>query len=114
MASTEQVAERFHAALTAADADGLRGVLADEVTFEGPVATASGVAECVAGLVEMGKMIPGDHVEVRLADGGNVLTWSTVRAGGGPGRQTVTWLRVDGERITAIRTVFDARGTGGR
>lgn len=25
MASTEQVAERFHAALTAADADGLRG-----------------------------------------------------------------------------------------
>ncbi|AGI89213.1 nuclear transport factor 2 family protein [Streptomyces albidoflavus] len=114
MASTEQVAERFHAALTAADADGLRGVLADEVTFEGPVATASGVAECVAGLVEMGKMISGDHVEVRLADGGNVLTWSTVRAGGGPGRPTVTWLRVDGERITAIRTVFDARGTGGR
>ncbi|GAB7075288.1 MULTISPECIES: nuclear transport factor 2 family protein [Streptomyces] len=114
MASTEQVAERFHAALTAADADGLRGVLADEVTFEGPVATASGVAECVAGLVEMGKMISGDQVEVRLADGGNVLTWSTVRAGGGPGRPTVTWLRVDGERITAIRTVFDARGTGGR
>ncbi|WP_186780950.1 MULTISPECIES: nuclear transport factor 2 family protein [unclassified Streptomyces] len=114
MASTEQVAERFHAALTAADADGLRGVLADEVTFEGPVATASGVAECVAGLVEMGKMISGDQVEVRLADGGNVLTWSTVRTGGGPGRPTVTWLRVDGERITAIRTVFDARGTGGR
>ncbi|MFF8453385.1 nuclear transport factor 2 family protein [Streptomyces albidoflavus] len=114
MASTEQVAERFHAALTAADADGLRGVLADEVTFEGPVATASGVAECVAGLVEMGKMISGDQVEMRLADGGNVLTWSTVRAGGGPGRPTVTWLRVDGERITAIRTVFDARGTDGR
>ncbi|MFJ3848501.1 nuclear transport factor 2 family protein [Streptomyces albidoflavus] len=114
MASTEQVAERFHAALTAADADGLREVLADEVTFEGPVATASGVAECVAGLVEMGKMISGDQVEVRLADGGNVLTWSTVRAGGGPGRPTVTWLRVDGERITAIRTVFDARGTDGR
>ncbi|MEV4908676.1 nuclear transport factor 2 family protein [Streptomyces albidoflavus] len=114
MASTEQVAERFHAALTAADADGLRGMLADEVTFEGPVATASGVAECVAGLVEMGKMISGDQVEVRLADDGNVLTWSTVRAGGGPGRPTVTWLRVDGERITAIRTVFDARGTGGR
>ncbi|MFD4306862.1 nuclear transport factor 2 family protein [Streptomyces albidoflavus] len=114
MASTEQVAERFHAALTAADADGLREVLADEVTFEGPVATASGVAECVAGLVEMGKMISGDQVEVRLADDGNVLTWSTVRAGGGPGRPTVTWLRVDGERITAIRTVFDARGTGGR
>ncbi|RZD67188.1 nuclear transport factor 2 family protein [Streptomyces albidoflavus] len=114
MASTEQVAERFHAALTAADADGLRGVLADEVTFEGPVATASGAAECVAGLVEMGKMISGDQVEVRLADGGDVLTWSTVRAGGGPGRPTVTWLRVDGERITAIRTVFDARGTGGR
>ncbi|MEW1670847.1 nuclear transport factor 2 family protein [Streptomyces albidoflavus] len=114
MASAEQVAERFHAALTAADADGLRGVLADEVTFEGPVATASGVAECVAGLVEMGKMISGDQVEVRLADDGNVLTWSTVRAGGGPGRPTVTWLRVDGERITAIRTVFDARGTGGR
>ncbi|MET7556480.1 nuclear transport factor 2 family protein [Streptomyces albidoflavus] len=114
MASTEQVAERFHAALTAADADGLQEVLADEVTFEGPVATASGVAECVAGLVEMGKMISGDQVEVRLADGGNVLTWSTVRAGGGPGRPTVTWLRVDGERITAIRTVFDARGTDGR
>lgn len=28
----------------------------------------------------------------------------------GPGRPTVAWLRVDGERITAIRTVFDARG----
>lgn len=112
MTNPEQLAERFHAALSAADADGLRGVLADEVTFEGPVAKASGVAECVAGLVEMGKMISGEQVEVRLADSANVLTWSTVRAGDGPGRPTVTWLRVDGERITAIRTVFDARGVG--
>ncbi|MGW4378092.1 nuclear transport factor 2 family protein [Streptomyces albidoflavus] len=114
MANAEQLAERFHAALSAADADGLRGVLADDVTFEGPVAKAAGVAECVAGLVEMGKMISGEGVEVRLADSGNVLTWSTVRVGGGTGRPTVTWLRVDGERITAIRTVFDARETGGR
>ncbi|MEU7373830.1 nuclear transport factor 2 family protein [Streptomyces albidoflavus] len=114
MANAEQLAERFHAALSAADAEGLRGVLADEVTFEGPVAKASGVAECVAGLVEMGRMISGERVEVRLAEGENVLTWSTVRAGDGPGRPTVTWLRVGGERITAIRTVFDARGTDGR
>ncbi|MEW2707375.1 hypothetical protein [Streptomyces koyangensis] len=33
---------------------------------------------------EMGKMISGERVEVRLA-GGEVLTWSTVRAGSGPG-----------------------------
>ncbi|MFB8419783.1 hypothetical protein ACFC63_30180 [Streptomyces albidoflavus] len=42
LADAEQLAERFHAALTAGDADGLRGVLADEVTFEGPVAKAGG------------------------------------------------------------------------
>ncbi|WP_256968290.1 hypothetical protein [Streptomyces sp. CS227] len=57
-------------------------------------------------------MNSGEQGEVRLADGGDVLTWSTVRAGGGTGPPTVTWLRVDGERITAFRTVFDARGVG--
>ncbi|MGW5394456.1 hypothetical protein [Streptomyces koyangensis] len=29
----------------------------------------------------MGKMISGERVEVRLAGGGDVLTWSTVRVG---------------------------------
>ncbi|MGW5884486.1 nuclear transport factor 2 family protein [Streptomyces koyangensis] len=70
--------------------------LADDVTFEGPLATASGVAECVAGLVEMGKMIPGERVEVRRRAADRDL------------------VAVGRERITAIRTVFVARETGGR
>lgn len=77
-------------------------MLADDVTFEGPVAKASGVAESVAGLVEgAGRGAAGRR-------------WGCADLVGGPGRPTVAWLRVDGERITAIRTVFDARETGGR
>ncbi|MFE1151209.1 hypothetical protein ACFW42_29505 [Streptomyces albidoflavus] len=90
-------------------------MLADDVTFEGPVAKASGVAECVAGLVEMGKMISGEQVEVRLADSGNVLTWSTVRAGAGRAGAADRGL-VAGGRGADHRDPYRLRraGNGGR
>lgn len=80
------------------------------MTFTGPLATASGADEVVQGLVEMGKMTTGDDVAVQLSDASNVLVWSSLQTTVAPPTEAATWLSVNGDKISAIRTVFNAGG----
>lgn len=105
--TTNDLARTFTEASSAGDADTLRVLLADDVTFTGPVASTSGVEETVDGLVEMSRIAGSQRVKVQLIDDENVLTWADVST---PGRTTptATWLKVANGRITAIETVFNA------
>jgi hypothetical protein len=109
MANPKQLADRFHAAMLTGDVDALRSILASDVTFTGPLTTATGRDECVNGLVEMAKIITRDDVETCLTDDNNVLTWSTMQTNAAPPTETATWLQIRNGQIAAIRTVFDAR-----
>jgi hypothetical protein len=104
------LADQFHAALLAGDAAALRSILADDVTFSGPLAEATGAEECIGGLTEMAKMTTSDEVAVRLADDNNVLIWSTMTTKVAPAIETATWLQIKADKIATIRTVYDARG----
>jgi len=109
MTTPLELAETYFAAWQDQDADRLRAILADNVTFEGPLATIDNADEAVEGLMRLAAATTELEVLTRLADGDDVITWfeiSTEDAGPLP---TANWSHVENDRITAIRVAFDPR-----
>jgi limonene-1,2-epoxide hydrolase len=94
----------------ARDFDRLRTVLADDVTFRGPLGTANDAEECIAGLRGMAEHVMKDiEVHVMAVDGSDVLTWFDLHTGTTDPIPTVNWSHVEDGRITRIRVTFDPR-----
>jgi ketosteroid isomerase-like protein len=89
----------------------MRSILADDVTFRGPLGTADNAEECLAGLQGMARTL--DHIEVhaRLSDDTDVITWFDLYSTVAPPAPTANWTRVRDGRIVAIRVTFDPRAT---
>jgi ketosteroid isomerase-like protein len=100
------LAARYAAAWQAQDWSALRALLADDVTFRGPLGTAD---SCIAGLQRMAQVL--DHLEVhaRASHGSDVLTWFDLHSTVAPATPTANWTRVENGRITEIRVAFDPR-----
>lgn len=109
MRTPTELATTFHDAWLRRDTNVLREILAENVSFHGPFADAEGVEEVVDGLIAMSEMVTNSSVEVTLADDGNAILWTELRTTVAAPTPSATWLTVDSERITGIRTVFDAR-----
>jgi ketosteroid isomerase-like protein len=109
MTTPLDLAETYFTAWQDQDADALRAILADDVTFDGPMATLDNAEEAVEGLMGLAAATTKLEVRKRLADGDDVITWfeiSTEDAGPLP---TANWSRVEDGKITAIRVAFDPR-----
>jgi ketosteroid isomerase-like protein len=89
----------------------LRSVLADDVTFRGPLGRADSADECIAGLRAMARTL--DHIDVRarLSDDTQVITWFDLHSTVAPPTPTANWTQVRDGKITAIRVAFDPRET---
>lgn len=107
MAAPNAIADRFREAMLAGDSTRLTALVTPDVSFVGPLARVSGAEATVAGLVEMGNRTTADDVHVQLGDNSDVLIWSVVATDGAAARPAVTWLHLDGERISSIETVFN-------
>jgi limonene-1,2-epoxide hydrolase len=103
------VAETYFEAWQANDWERLRSVLADDVTFDGPLANIEGAEECLAGLRRMAEIMTGIAVHKRFVDGADVLTWFDLHTKVADPAPTANWSHVEDGRITAIRVTFDAR-----
>ncbi len=87
----------------------LRAILADDVTFDGPLGHAGNAEECIAGLKRMSEIVTDIVIRKTFIDGADVLTWfdlHTAQAGPLP---TANWRHVADGKITSIRAVFDPR-----
>jgi hypothetical protein len=91
------------------DFDALRSVLADDVTFRGPLGTADNADECIAGLRGMSKIMTDIVVRKRFVDGSDVLTWFDLHTSVAPPAATANWSHVEDGKIKTIQAVFDAR-----
>jgi SnoaL-like domain len=89
--------------------DALRAILADNVTFEGPLGTAANADECIAGLRGMAQMMTDIVVRKRFVDGPDVLTWFDLHTTVAPPAPTANWSHVENGRIVTIRATFDPR-----
>jgi hypothetical protein len=107
--SPADVAGTYFDAWKAGDFTRLRAILADDVTFDGPLGHAANAEECIAGLKRMSETVTDIVIRKTFIDGADVLTWfdlHTARTGPLP---TVNWRHVDDGKITSIRVAFDPR-----
>ena len=107
------LAGTYFAAWQAHDWDALRAVLADDVTFDGPLATLEGADPCVEGLTGMSQILTGITTRKVFVDGPDVLTWFDLETSVADPAPTANWMHIEDGRIQAIRVTFDARPFGG-
>jgi limonene-1,2-epoxide hydrolase len=103
------LASMYFSAWKEKDFETLRSVLADEVTFAGPMGTANGADECVAGLRGMAENMEDIKILAMLSDGSDVITWYELRMRGVELLPTANWSHVGDGKITSIHATFDPR-----
>jgi limonene-1,2-epoxide hydrolase len=103
------IATTYFDAWKAKDFDTLRSVLADDVTFRGPLGTADGAEECLQGLRGMSQMITDIVIHKIFVDGSDVLTWYDLHTTEADPAPTANWSHLENGKITTIQATFDAR-----
>jgi ketosteroid isomerase-like protein len=107
-----ELAAQYFENWRARDFAALRQLLADDVSFRGPLATLAGGHACIEGLRRMASIMTGVVVERVFADGDDVLTWFELHTSVAPPVPVANWMHVEAGRIASIRVAFDARGFG--
>ena len=113
MAHALEVVNRFYEATNNRRADDLPALVADDVTFGGPVMRATGAKEYVG----MNEQLLGFHQGTRMLrqfeDGDDVCSVYELRmttpAGGALTLVVADWIKVRGGRIAEQRLYFDPR-----
>jgi hypothetical protein len=109
-ADTRSLAASYFEAWKAHDFATLRSLLADDVTFAGPLAHIDNADDCVAGLQRMSAIMTDIVVHKVFVDGADVVTWFDLHTSVADPVPTANWSHVEGGKITRIRVAFDARG----
>ncbi|PZS34272.1 MAG: nuclear transport factor 2 family protein [Pseudonocardiales bacterium] len=99
----------YFTAWKAKDFDTLRSILADDVTFAGPLAQLNNAEDCVKGLQGMSEIITDIVIQHTFIDGDDVLTWFDLHTSIAPPTPTANWSHIDNGKITTVRVAFDAR-----
>lgn len=105
----EAAAEAYFDAWQHKDVEGLRPLMAPDVTFVGTLGRANGVDEVLAGLSGLAAATTSLEVHQRLAGPTDVMTWFELAVGGSEPTPTVNWTTVEDGRIVAVRVTFDPR-----
>lgn len=117
-AKPAEAAAAYFGAWQARDFPALRSLLADDVTFAGPLGHADGADACVRGMERLSRIMTGIVIRQTCTDGRNVITWFDLHTSVAPPCPVANWTQVgeDG-KVTRIRVTFDPRpilaGTGG-
>ena len=70
------IAQTYFDARRSRDVDRLRSILADDVSFRGPLGTTDGADATIAGLRGMAENVMRDiDISLMAVDGSDVLTW---------------------------------------
>jgi ketosteroid isomerase-like protein len=109
MTDVADIAAAYFDAWRGRDFGLLRTLLADDVTFEGPLGRAGNADECLAGLRRMSEIMTDIVVQKTFVDGPHVLTWFELHTTGTGPMPTVNWRHVENGKITSIRVTFDPR-----
>jgi len=104
------IAQTYFDACRGRDFDRLRSILADDVSFRGPLGTTDGADATIAGLRGMAENVMRDiDISLMAVDGSDVLTWYDLHTSTTEPLPTVNWSHVENGLITRIRAVFDPR-----
>jgi ketosteroid isomerase-like protein len=97
-------------AWTTGDFAKTRSLLADDVTFVGPLAATEGVDEYMRGIEGMAKIVEGVEVVQVIADGDDAcIIYDLITSTPPATLPTAGWYHVRDGKITSVRAYFDAR-----
>jgi len=105
----EHVAATYFSSWKSGDFGTFRSVLADDVTFDGPLGHADGADACAQSLQRLSRIVTDIVVQHRFADGPDVLTWYDLHTSVAPPCPRANWSHVENGKITRIRVTFDPR-----
>jgi hypothetical protein len=107
--NTRQLIEAYHHAWTDGDFSSARGFLADDLDFRGSIDTFSNADDFLAALKQFRQMVSRVTVLKSFYDHeGAALLYDCDTASPAGVIRTAEFFTVSGNRITAIRLVFDA------
>jgi hypothetical protein len=105
-----EVLREYFNAWAAKDFARLRALLADDVTFVGPLGRAHDADRYVEGIARLSEIVEDVVVEKMVIDGPDVMTWFELRTSVAEPRPVVNWSTVESSRIKRVRVAFDPRG----
>jgi hypothetical protein len=113
MTDAATVAATYFDAWRERDFGRLRSVLADDVDFDGPLASVQGGDDCLRGLQGMAEIMTGLEIRKVFRDGNDVLTWFDLSTKVADTVPVANWMQIRDGKIGRIRVIFDARGIAG-
>jgi ketosteroid isomerase-like protein len=103
------IVSTYFQAWQADDFDTLASVLADDVTFVGPLGEAHNAEEYLVGIKGLSQIKTDIKVQKVFVDGPDVLTWFDLHTVVAVPIPVANWTHVEDGRITRVRVTFDAR-----
>jgi len=109
MADAGQVAEGFFDAWTGKDFQRARGLLHDDVSFEGPIDSFSDADSYLASLRQLSGIVTGAEKRKVFVDGDDVCVIYDLKTA--PVSSSRTWYhsQVRDGKIASVSVIFDAR-----
>ena len=105
----KETMQRYFETWNAHDFDAFEARLAGDITFAGPLGTATGPADCRRGIEGLAAMMDEARVIAMLADGPDVITWFELRTPDADPVPVANWAQVEGGRVRRVRVTFDPR-----
>jgi hypothetical protein len=104
------LAATYFRAWKARDFGEFRSVLADDVTFTGPLGQAGNADECVQGIQGMSQIMTDVVIRRTFVDGDDVTTWFDLHTKVADDPVLVAnWSHVSDGKISSIQVTFDPR-----
>jgi hypothetical protein len=103
--------EAYFTAWRARDFDTLASLLADDVTFVGPLGRADDADSYRQGIEGLSRIVTDIVVQKRfIAGDDDVLTWFDLHTSVAPPCPTANWMHLEHGKIKRVRVTFDPRG----
>jgi ketosteroid isomerase-like protein len=109
MADAAAVAEQYFDAWTGKDFDRARGLMADDLEFEGPLETFSDADSLLASLKQLSGIVTGADKQRVFADGDEACVIYDLKTAPVPNARTCEWYKLRDGKIVSISVMFDAR-----
>jgi len=103
------LATAYFEAWESGDAERLRSILGDDVSFLGPLAEVHGAGDYVDAIRGLFAGTERLVIHRHWADGDDALTWFDMHLPGAPPTPVASWIHVSDGRIDSVQVTFDPR-----
>jgi hypothetical protein len=109
--SAKEIAEKFEHAVGKKDYASARKLLADDLSFVGPIDTFHDADAYIAALQRLGALVERIEVLRVLGEGDEAAVFCELhmKAPAPPKSFVAEWYKTKGGKISSLRIVFDAR-----